>query len=329
MRPTLQFFGMILCAALAAGQSLNCDLKEYKPLDGLRAAVHDGVLEFTWRGERNEELRAEFLLRGGQPVVHEIAARTSGGKWTVLGRELIPEYQVTSGKRRLSEQQMAPLRKLGIALTPEVVDREKWNAFWDAPLMVPGARGTNMDLPRRPEEIKRAWASYHMDSCAVRTDGARIEVTFPGVSLGIFSGNLRYTVYRGSNFLRQEVIAKTEEPSVAYKYLAGLKGFGITKGSRVVWQDVARSWQEYRFGGAVNRDPVALIARNRIGIIDTAGGSVGFLPPPHKFFFAREIETNLGFVYYRKDSSGSFSVGVRQADREQPYRPFGVSDTEW
>ena len=60
--------------------------------------------------------------------------------------------------------------------------------------------------------------------------------------------------------------------------------------------------------------------------METGGGSLGFLPPSHKFFFAREIETNLGFVYYRKDSENSFAVGVRQADREEPYRPYGVSD---
>jgi len=48
----------------------------------------------------------------------------------------------------------------------------------------------------------------------VDTDGARLEANFPGVTLGIFTGGLRYTVYRGTNLLRQEVIAKTDEPSV-------------------------------------------------------------------------------------------------------------------
>ena len=57
--------------------------------------------------------------------------------------------------------------------------------------------------------------------------------------------------------------------------------------------------------------------------------SIGRPPDSHKFFFAREIETNLGFVYYRKDSENSFAIGVRQADREEPYRPYGVSDEEW
>ena len=122
-------------------------------------------MEVTWTGERGEELRASFTSNSGQPVVRELAARTTQGKWIVLGRNLTPEFQVTSGKRRLSEQQMAPLRELGIALTPEVVDREKWNAFWDAPLMVPGRNGTNMDLPRTAAEIRRAWAGFHSGAC--------------------------------------------------------------------------------------------------------------------------------------------------------------------
>jgi len=62
-------------------------------------------------------------------------------------KNLTPEFEVTSGKRRLSEQQMAPLRQLGIKFTPDVVDREKWFAFWDSPLMIPGSPNTNMDLP--------------------------------------------------------------------------------------------------------------------------------------------------------------------------------------
>ncbi len=317
-----------LCATLAA-QSFTCDLSGYKAMEGLKAEMRNGALEVSWDGARNQQLRAAFVVRDGQPMIGELLAHKPGGSWIMLGRNLSPEFQVTSGRRRLSEQQMAPLRGLGIALTPEVVDREKWNAFWDAPLMVPGQANTNLDMPRKPEEIRRAWASYHATGCRVRTDGARVEVEFPGLEMGIFSGSLRFTAYRGTNLLRQEAIAKTEEPSVAYKYVAGLKGFGIGNDTRIVWRDVARGWQQYGLGGAVNADAVALKARNRLGIVETGGGSLAFLPPSHKFFFAREIETNLGFVYYRKDSETSFAVGARQADREEPFKPYGVSDEVW
>jgi hypothetical protein len=324
----LFFLSAILCIPAAKGQDLNCDLKDYKRIDGMSAEIRGAALEVLWDGERGEQLKAGFSIRNGQPLVSDLEVRKSGGKWVMLGRDLAPEFEVTSGKRRLSEQQMAPLRKLG-PLTPALIEREKWNAFWDAPLMIPGAPNTNLDLPRKPEEIRHASASYQAGGCRVKTDGARIEITFPSLSMGIFSGELQFTMYRGSNLLRVEAIAKTEEPSVAYKYSAGLKGLAIHDETRLVWRDVARAWQQYGFGGGVNTDQVAVKARNRLAIVETGGGSLAFLPPSHKFFFAREIETNLGFVYYRKDSETSFAVGVRQADREEPYRPYGVSDEVW
>ena len=297
----------------------------------LFVAVHlcGASCNLAWTGERGEMLRATFTVHDGRPTVTELAARKAAGPWIVLGRDLTPEYQVVTGKRRLSEQQMAPLRELGIAFTPDVVDREKWNAFWDAPLSVPGRAGTNLDLPRKPEEIRHDTATFHSDGCTVKTEDARTEVTFPGVQLGIFSGELRYTAYKGSNLLRQEVIASTSEPSVAYKYNGGLKGFSITDKTKVVWRDTARAWQQYAFGGSPNQEGVGLRARNRLAILETNGGSLAFFPPSHKFFFAREMETNLGYVYYRKDTETSFALGIRQPEREEGYKPFGVSDEVW
>ena len=319
----------VLMMSRAASQDFHCDMSGYKAQEGLKAQVHAGVLELAWQGERQEQLRAQLTIRGNQPVVQELAARRNGGKWIVLGQNLTPEFEITSGVRRLSEQQMAPLRDLKIEFTPEVVEREKWNAFWDSPLMVPGRKGTNVDLPRKPEEIQKSWAKYNATGCQVRTDGARIEVIFPGFEAGVFTGSLQYTVYRGTNLFRQEAIAKTSAPSVAYKYVAGLKGFKIADDSQVVWRDTARGWQRYAFGGAVNQDPVALKARNRLAILEAAGGSLAVLPPSHKFFWSREIETNLGYVYYRKDSADTFSLGARQADRENGAKAWGVSDEVW
>ena len=179
---------IILQASLALCQGVECDLHEYKPLDGLQAVVVAGELQVTWQGERDQPLRARFAVEKGQPLVRELAIRKGAGGWTVLARNLSPEFDVVSGRRRLSEQQAAPLRALGISLTPEVIEREKWNAFWDAPLEVPGNPGTNLDLPRTAQEIHRATASYDTKSCRVKTDGARLEMTFPGLSLGIFAG---------------------------------------------------------------------------------------------------------------------------------------------
>jgi hypothetical protein len=318
---------LVLSVWIAGAYAQNCDMSQYKALDGLKAEPGAGGIQVNWKGEHNLELGAIFAVRNGQPVIHELTVKKPGGNWSTIAQDVSPEFEVVSGVRRLSEQQASPLRALKIEITPEVIEREKWNAFWDAPLIMPGTG--IVGGPRKPEEIKRAWATYNVTGCKVKTDGARLEVSFDGLHLGVFNGQLQYTVYRGTNLLRQEAIAKTDEPSVAYKYLAGLKGFSIGDNTRVIWRDPARAWQEYGFGGDPNQDPVALKARNRLAILETGAGSLAFFPPSHKFFFAREIETNLGFVYYRKTSDKAFAVGVRQSDREEPYKPLGISDEKW
>ena len=63
--------------------------------------------------------------------------------------------------------------------------------------------------PRTESESQRATASFNTTSCSVRTDGVALEVTFPGLSMGIFSGDLRFTVYSGTNLLRMDALATT------------------------------------------------------------------------------------------------------------------------
>lgn len=309
-----------LTASTLFADSLKCDLTQYKTTPGLTATVDQDMLVVTWTGDGGAELRARYTIERAQPVVRDLAIRRSGGPWATLGQNLTPEFHVTSGVRRVSEQQLQPLRGLGVQITPQVIDREKWYVFWDAPLLIPGVREgqnpRNIGLPRKPEEIRRATSSFATTACSVKTDGLRLELTFPGLSMGIFSGNLRFTVYRGTNLIRLEAIAKTEEPSVAYKYQAGLKGFSTDLTTRAVWRDVGGSPQQHQFGGARNDTPVPVRARNRILIAEGKGGSVAAFPPPITFFFTREVETNLGYVWYRKDADTKFSLGVRQGDGE-------------
>src|SRR5262249_31122621 len=144
------------------------------------------------------------------PALRELAIRSKDGPWKTLAQDLVPEFQVTTGIRRTNH---------GL---PEA---NRWDVFWDTPL-------------NKTDEVRRFTASYRADRCELKTEGARLEVSFPGVSMGIFSGRLQLTVHRGSNLLREEVIAKTEEPSVAYKYEGGLKGFSTELLPRIFWRDV-------------------------------------------------------------------------------------------
>ena len=318
---------VILSSGITAAQTLNCDMSSYKPAEGVKAEAKGNAVVFNWQGEAGQQLRAQFSLRDGQPLVHELAARSSNGAWIILGKDLAPDFQVTTGKRRISGGIVSLLKDAHID-SPEEENRRKWNIFWDAPLVVPG-KNDPRDPPHTEEEIRRASVSFKSDNCKVISDGARVSIRFNGLTLGIFSGDLEFTAYKGSNLLRQEAIASTQEPSVAYIYKAGLKGFAIADDTKLVWRDNAQVWQEYEFGGAPNDEPVNLRARNRLEILDTGKGSLAVLPPPHKFFFARENEVNLGYVYYRKDTAGSFSLGTMQPEHGEGYAPWGVTDPIW
>ena len=319
---------LVLCGTAAAAQTASCDLRDWNGLAGVTVTASRDSVEVMWPGEQGQQNRARFALRNGQPVVEELAARRPGSAWIVLGKDLTPDFQVTTGRRRISTTELDILKKLHKD-TPETENEYKWNVFWDAPLEIPGLDSHLVGPGRTSDEVKRATVSFNSSTCKVMSDGDRVSVDFNGLTLGLFSGDLQFTAYKGSNLLRQEALAKTDAPDVAYIYKAGLKGFSIHPDTKLEWRDDAQEWQEYEFGGDLNAAPVGLQARNRLEILDAGSGSLAVFPSPHKFFFARENEVNLGYVYYRKDSHSQFSLGVMQPEHGQGYDPWGVSDEVW
>ena len=306
---------------LAATSPLNCNLSGYQGAAGLNAAATGDSLAVTWEGDRNQELRLRFVIDNGTPTIAELAARKKGAAWGTLASNVTPEFRVVSGRRRMDREAEEGLEENGIKeITPEVFEKNQWDPFWDAPLNIPGGTATDgrtIGLPRKPEEVHRATASYKADGCEVKTDKTHLTVTFPGVTLGLFAGQLQFTVYKGSNLIQQEVVAKTTESSVAYKYDAGLKGLS-TADSRLTWRDLANVRQEYLFGGAKNEREAPLKTANRLLVAERGrAGSIAAFPPPHNFFWARESDQNLGYSWYRKDSDATFAFGIRQAENEE------------
>jgi hypothetical protein len=328
MRSLLCSLSLSLATASAAfAQGVKCDMTQYKASTGLTAVVEQDLLVVTWAGQGGSDVRARYIVERGQPVIRDLAVRKQGGQWAVLGQNLAPEYHVVSGMRRMSSDQVASLPAAGIELTPEVIAKNRWFAFHDAPLEVPGKSGQQMPpLPRKPDEIHRADSAFNVTGCSVKTDGARLEVNFPGLSMGIFSGSLQFTVYRGTNLIRMDALATTHDEFVAYKYDAGLKGFSTNTMPRVVWRDTSDEPQQYQFGGVKNVTLVPVKARYRMLLAEGKAGSLATFPPPHKFFWAREIHKNLGYVWYRKDSDTQFGMGVRQAEHEDSTEQGQIDD---
>ena len=309
------------------GQALTCDLSAFTATSGLSAAMVNGRLILGWEGAGTDRLSLILSVDNGAPRVDELAISSSSTPRTVIASDAAFEFKIVEGFRRISNQQLVPLRALDVELTPEVVDRYKWDVFWDAPLDLRDAPRQNNPppmegvadqpgLPRSASEIRRADASYAVSTCRVTRDGRTLSVAFPGMRLGSFSGELVLSVYSGTNLIRAEAVASTELPSVAYKYDVGITGLDLNEGSEVRWRDIASQMQAYGLRGPANEDHVVLKAANRLVVAETNGGAIAAFPPPHTFFWAREIEINVGNNWYRKDDDSSFSIGVRQGEQE-------------
>jgi hypothetical protein len=316
---------MLARTLFPASSAAPCDLSQYKALTGLTASNSDNQLVVTWKGERDSEVRARYAIDAARPVVRDLAVRKGTGAWITIGENLTPEYRIVTGVRRMSEQQAEPLRAAGVELTPEVIAKNRWYAFWDAPLVIPDPPRAGQRPPaartlgprRTAAEIGHASATFNTGSCTVRTDGNALEATFPGLTMGSFAGDLRFTVYRGTNLIRMDAVASTTDQWVAYKYDGGLAGFSTALTPRVAWKDTGGHEQQYAFGGVANDTIVPLKAANRILVAAGKGASIATFPMPHTFFFTREVDTNLGYVWYRLDEGKRFAFGVRQADREE------------
>lgn len=315
-------------ALRAQSSALTCDLSAYVRRPDANARLSDGVLALEWAGSAGERVSLRLAVRNGTPLVDELALQARGSAtWVTVGEDLGFEFRIVEGLRRISNQQLAPLRQLNVDLTQSVVDRYKWDVFWDAPLDLstevgggnpPPAAGVagQPGLPRSADEIRRGVATFRTAGCALVTDGRRMRVTFDGLTLGSFTGDLVLSVYEGTSLVRVEAVASTTRPSVAYKYDVGLTGLDAGEGGAVHWRDIASQAQSYSLRGPVNADPVPLRAANRIVVAETRGGAIAAFPPPHTFFWAREVEINVGYNWYRKDGPDSFSFGVRQGEQE-------------
>lgn len=325
------FLASVFTPTSKAQGQLMCGLADYKASPGMTAEVTGSALIVTWDGKKDDTIRLRLVIDNGVPTVADLALKHDGGSWNSIASNVTPEFRVVSGFRRL-DQEAYPALKLSMGeVTQAVLDRFKWGAFWDAPLRVPGDEtahgtstpppdgipGTNQPgLPRKPQEIKRATATYQAEGCDVKTNGHRLEILFPGVQMGIFTGSLQYTIYEGTDLIRLELIAKTEEQSVAYKYDAGWKGLKLQPKSKIVWRDTSNYWQDYDFTNPANGEPATVVAANRLMAVQAPAGSIVTFPPPHDFFWAREISVSLGYNWFRKDNDETFSFGIRQAEDE-------------
>ena len=160
-----------LLAVVNAAPTLRCDLSGDATRPGITTAIDGDVLDVEWEGASNERLRLRLGIVDKAPVINQLAIRSAQSDWITVLTDARFEFKIVEGLRRITNQQLAPLRSLGVELTQEIVDRHKWDAFWDAPLDLLGSvPGNNPPpsrvvagqpgLPRSADEIRRSDVVY-------------------------------------------------------------------------------------------------------------------------------------------------------------------------
>jgi hypothetical protein len=206
----------------------------------------------------------------------------------VDGRKVIehanPRYRCSTGKRRGG-----------------------WDAFFDFP-------------PSHPDGTRSFLQEFHPTKAVARSVGDRVEVFFDGMQLGIFSGSLRYVFYPGSALIEQAAMLSTQESDTAYYYDAGLQMTIGNMASSIAYFDTSGQLQTIAPPYGSERHPLSV--RYRAVAAKTGGGSVVAFPSPHRYFFARDYTTNLGYTWYTS-WRGQQGLGIRQLpDDNSPYYPW-------
>lgn len=271
----LAVFACALCAASSFAQKqMTVDLSGMR--SGPVAVTHDaGSLRVDWSDNAAQRWEARFSLDPAKPLIASIA---------VAGRDVItqanPVYRCVLGKRKGG-----------------------WDAFFDDPADDPGG-------------ATRFVQQFHPLKTTARTVGDRVEVDFDGLRMGSFSGAIRYTFYPGTSLVQQAVVASTSEKDVAYFYDAGLsmlseqdRAPGLNMSTAIVSYDPEGKLETTHAPYGSERHTMQV--RYRVLATKAGAGSIAVFPSPHRYLFARDYSTNLGFNWYSA-WRGHVELGIQQ-----------------
>ncbi|GIW95683.1 MAG: hypothetical protein KatS3mg110_3724 [Pirellulaceae bacterium] len=184
---------------------------------------------------------------------------------TVLLEDQEPVYFLTVGTR-----QMPPGKPVW----------QKWFTFFDNPA-------------QRPHQTYRTeWEERYVK---VISHHDRVLVDLGRCRAGPFRGRMVIELFAGSDLVSFQARLKTDEDDRAILYDAALAG-PIEPARHVVWKDTEDHWRRAPLDRPGEARPLAV--RSRTIVMESTGGSVAFFPPPHQYFFPRDLTTNLRYVWY-------------------------------
>jgi hypothetical protein len=254
--------------------SMTADISGVKP-GPIAVSSTEHTLQVRWRDKAAHQWETTFSLDSSNPL---ITAITVDGK-TVVERAN-PVYRCATGKRTGG-----------------------WDNFFDFP-------------PANHDGTRRFLQEFHPTSAVARSVGDRVEVSFDGMRLGIFSGTLRYVFYPDGSLIQQIAVLSTNRADAAYYYDAGLQMAaeedrrpGGNMASSITYFDTDGKLQNITPPYGSERH--TLQVRYRALAVRMGSGSIAAFPPPHRYLFARDYTTNLGYAWY-SSWRGRVGLGIQQ-----------------
>jgi hypothetical protein len=269
--------------------AIPVDSSAYRADCGIAMSNEGDRLTLSWPIARDKAEVGELVLnlRPQQPLIRSMGlAPRAGAAARNLLENANPVTFLLVGSRE------APAGR-----PPEM---SVFNVFFDTPA-------------NRPFRSYRS--TLDLKHARVASRGQRVTVSIGEVLLGPFTGELQITVYRGARLVHLETIVHTQEDRRAILYDAGLL-LPAASSPRFAWVDTDGKLMRH-VAKTEERDR-RLAVRHRALITETDAGSVVCFPPPHQFFFPRDLTTNLETVWYGRDHRGlgpEFGFGIRQAER--------------
>jgi hypothetical protein len=282
---------LIALAQSAPATAISVDTSAYRSGCGISVTSRGNRLTLRWpmgSGEAGAEDGELVLdLRPRQPLIRSIGvARMAGASARPLVEIADPVTFLLVGSREASAGR-----------PPEM---SVFNVFFDTPA-------------NRPFQSYRS--RLELKHIRVASQGQRATVSIGEVSIGPFSGELQITIYRGARLLHLETVVHTHEERRAILYDTGLllttpgaPGFAWVDTDGRLIRHVAKS----------EIHDLHLAVRHRALIHESDAGSLACFPPPHQFYFPRDLTTNLKTVWFGGDHrglAGEFGFGICQAER--------------
>jgi hypothetical protein len=262
------------------------DLANYRSDCGIAVKHEDGRITVSWPMDKGEHGRMVLDLREGMPLIASLGIASSPtGDAVAIVENVEPATFITVGTRN-----SPPGRPPEMSL---------FNVFFDTPAS-------------RPHQAYRA--QFDLRGVRVSSTGRRVMIALGDLFTQPFQGELQFSLYAGARLIHVESVVHTSQDRVAFLYDAGLVG-SAPKWQRMAWLDTeGRLRREEARPDAPDR-PIAV--RHRALVAESASGSLACFPPPHQFFFPRDLTDNLDTAWSGRGHRGlekRTGFGIRQSE---------------